>query len=195
MELINGIEVVRIGNQIWQKENLKVDKYRNGESILQITDDEEWEQRKSEGKSAFCHYNNDPLNSLIFGNLYNWWAVNDTRGLAPEGFRIPLDKDWNELVEHLGGFTLAQSKLKNTSGWKRECNGNNESGFSAVPNGQRSLGGGFDSFDNDNSYWWSLTESNIYMSSYWNLYFLDWDVNQNISYKWAGMSVRCILDN
>ncbi len=194
MELINGIEVVRIGNQIWQKENLKVDRYRNGDPIIQITDDEEWEQRKSDGIPAFCYYNNDPLSSMIFGNVYNWWAVNDKRGLAPDGFRIPSDKDWTELVEYLGGFALAQSKLKNTSGWKRECNGNNESGFSAVPNPKRYLEGRFDSFENDNSYWWSSTESNLYMSSYWNIYFLEWEVIQRTDYKDAGMCVRCILD-
>ena len=194
METINNIEIVRIGKQFWQTSNLNVDTFRNGKPISQILDDEDWEQRIANGKPAWCYYNNDPENEFKYGKLYNWWAVNDSRGLAPKGFHIPSDDEWKELINFLGGMDEAGTKMKTTSGWKKNGNGTNRSGFSAIPCGRRYLLGGFDSFENDNSYWWSSTESNTYMAWFWNLYFYDGKVINNQAYKDAGMCVRCIMD-
>ena len=191
---MNNIEVIKIGNQIWQLSNLNVDKFRNGESIEQVLDDEEWEQRTADGKPLCCYYNNDIENGIKYGKLYNWWAVNDERGLAPIGFHLPTDNEWKELIDFLGGMDNAGTMMKNTSGWKKNGNGTNSSMFSAIPNGRRYLQGGFDKFENDNSYWWSSTESNKYMAWFWNLYFYYGKVVRNQAYKDAGMCVRCIAD-
>ncbi len=193
MEYIDK-ENIMIGKQIWQNSNLTVDKFKNGDSIPQVLNDEDWEQRIKDGKPAWCYYNNNPENNLKAGKLYNWWAVNDSRGLAPEGFHVPSNNEWRELVEYLGGMDVAGTKMKSTSGWKKEGNGDNSSGFNAVPAGKRYLQGGFDTFFNDNCHWWSSTESNPYMAWYWNLYFLDGKVIMNQAYKDAGMTVRCIKD-
>ena len=88
----------------------------------------------------------------------------------------------------------AGTKMKSTTGWKRNGNGDNSSGFSAIPGGRRYLFGDFDTFENDNGYWWSSTESNNYMAWVWNLYFYDGKVVNNQAYKNAGMHVRCIKD-
>lgn len=194
MEAINNIEIVRIGRQIWQKRNLNVDTFRNGEPITKILNDEQWEQRNANGKPAWCHFDNEQKNELKFGKLYNWWAVNDQRELAPLGFHIPSDDEWMELISFSGGMDYAGNKLKSLIGWKKNGNGVDENGFSAFPNGRRYLEGSFDNFENDNSYWWSATESNKYMAWFWNLYFHDGKVVRNQAYKDAGMCVRCIAD-
>ena len=194
MEKINNIEVIKIGNQIWQTVNLNVDKFRNGDPIIEIVDDVNWEQRTENGNPYWCYYNNNFENGVNYGKLYNWWTVNDSRSLAPLGFHIPSNNEWQELIKYLGGMEHAGTKMKNISGWKNNGNGTNESIFTAKPNGRRYLEGGFDDFDNDKSYWWSSTESNQYMSWFWNLYFCDGEVLRNQAYKDAGMCVRCIAD-
>ena len=188
-----NIETIEIGNQIWQTKNLNIDKFRNGDLIPQVIDDEDWEQRTKDGKPAWCYYKNDPENGIKYGKLYNWWAIIDERGLAPEGFHIPSNEEWLELINFLGGMKSAGTKLKALSGWKKDGNGDNSSGFNAIPGGRRYLFGGFDSFYNDNCYWWSSTESNTYMAWFWNLYFYDGEVINNQAYKDAGMQVRCIV--
>lgn len=187
-------DVVKIGEQIWQTKNLEIDKFRNGDKIPQVLNDEDWEQRIKDGNPAWCYYNNDQKNGKKFGKLYNWWAVNDPRGLATEGFHIPKNDEWLKLIDFLGGMDIAGNKLKNTDGWKKNGNGDNISGFTAIPGGRRYLSGSFHDFDNDNCHWWSSSESNDYMAWYWNLYFYDGMVINNQAYKWAGMQVRCIAD-
>ena len=189
---MENINYIRIGNQIWQTKNLNVDKFQNGDPIPQVLTDEEWEQRTKDGKPAWCYYNNDPENGEKYGKLYNWWDVNDQRGLAPKGFHIPSNSEWQELINFLGGKMVAGNSLKNTSGWKNNGNGTNDSGFSALPAGKRYLFGSFESFDQ--GYWWSSTESNTYMAWFYLLYFNDGEVIENQAYKDAGMYVRCIKE-
>jgi uncharacterized protein (TIGR02145 family) len=192
MENINDIGIIKIGNEIWQTKNLNVDIFRNGDPIPQVLTDEEWEQRTKDGKPAWCYYNNDPENGDKYGKLYNWWAVNDPRGLAPKGFHIPSNSEWKKLIDFLGGMKVAGNSMKSKSGWKKNGNGSNNSGFSALPGGKRYLFGSFESFDQ--GYWWSSTESNTYMAWFYLLYFNDGEVIENQAYKDAGMYVRCIKD-
>ena len=104
----NVYKTVKIGNQWWMTENLKVIHYRNGDKIPCLTDDDEWDQ----STRAYCYYNNDTTNVEIYGRLYNWFAVNDSRKIAPEGWHVPTDEEWQELVDYLGGDTLAGGKMK-----------------------------------------------------------------------------------
>jgi uncharacterized protein (TIGR02145 family) len=96
--IVDDIETVLIGNQEWTTKNLNVSKYRNGDNIPEVKDPQKWANLKT---GAWCYYNNDPENGKIYGKLYNWYAVNDPRGLAPDGFHIPSKKEWEELRSFL----------------------------------------------------------------------------------------------
>ena len=127
-------EVV-IEKQAWMEKNLDVNKFRNGDAIALVNTEENWGKAIHDKKPAMCYYNFDIANADKYGALYNWYAVNDSRGLAPEGWRIPTDKDWENLISNLEGEKFAGPKLKSTVGWSRNGNGNNESGFNAYPSG------------------------------------------------------------
>lgn len=188
----NDIFTVKIGKQNWTIKNLDVSTFRNGDSIKEVKSNEEWEQRTAEGEPAWCYFNNDPEIGHNFGRLYNWWAVNDSRGLAPIGFHIASDAEWMELIEFLGGMMTAGTAIKNTSGWIKNGNGNNESGFSALPGGKRYIEGRFECYNE--GYWWSSTESNKFMACFYLIFFNEGEVIRNEAYKDAGMYVRCIKD-
>lgn len=108
---------VKIGTQTWMTENLNVSNFRNGDPIPEAKTNEEWESARKEGKPAWCYFENDPKNGAKYGKLYNWYAVNDSRGLAPEGWHVPSDEEWWVLNDYLGGSTLVGAKMKSTSGW------------------------------------------------------------------------------
>jgi len=113
-------ESVRIGNQEWMTRNLDVDRFRNGDLIPHIKSDEEWKKAGENGQPAWCYYDNDPENGKKYGKLYNWFTVNDPRGLAPEGWHITSQKDWTILVEFLGGYEIAGHKMKSVNDWEEE---------------------------------------------------------------------------
>ncbi|MCO5252171.1 MAG: fibrobacter succinogenes major paralogous domain-containing protein [Candidatus Kapabacteria bacterium] len=92
-------DAVIIGNQTWMTRNLDVSHYRNGDKIPQVQDPQEWDKLTT---GAWCYLHNDPKNVELYGKLYNFWAVNDPRGLAPVGWRVPSDDDWKELEMYLG---------------------------------------------------------------------------------------------
>lgn len=195
----NVYQIIRIGNQWWMAENLKVTKYRNGEWIINVTGSKSWSENLSTG--AFCYYDNDYNNAKIYGNLYNWYAVHDSRNIAPAGWHVPTDDEWQTLVDYLGGDTIAGGKMKSAgtiqdsdSLWHEPNEGaTNESGFSALPGGGRVNNGAFD-YKGYNGFWWSSTE---YSST--NVW--DRKLDSNIPYvsrnkgnKQGGRSIRCIRD-
>lgn len=137
---------VKIGNQIWKTRNLDVDKYRNGESIPQATTNEEWDNLTT---GAWCYYNDDPANGAIYGKLYNWYAVNDPRGLAPQGWHVPTDAEWIILVNASGPSPTGQMaragiylKEAGTDHWNAPNSADNRTGFTALPGGSRGLPNG-----------------------------------------------------
>ena len=107
----NTYHYVTIGTQVWMVENLKTTKYRNGESISNVTANASWNNATS---GAFCYYNNDPINKDVYGLLYNWHAVSDFRNIAPTGWHIPNDAEFNTLRTYVGGEGAAGAKLKET---------------------------------------------------------------------------------
>ena len=196
-------ECVRIGNQEWMTRNLDVDRFRNGDLIPHVESDEEWKEAGENKQPAWCYYNNDPGNGKKYGKLYNWYAVNDPRGLAPEGWHVPSDDEWTILVEFLGE-DVAGYKMKSVEGWNdwkdkygqiRNGNGANLSEFNGLPGGYRFLNGNFTNIRSYFAFFWSSTESNI--NSAWNcfLYFSSGSVSRfRTSYKSVGASVRCLRD-
>jgi uncharacterized protein (TIGR02145 family) len=185
---------VKIGNQIWMAENLNVSKFRNGDPILEAKSNEEWVEAGFKEKPAWCYYNNDPTNESRYGKLYNYYAVIDPRGLAPDGWRIPTEFDFNTLDNYLTENT-AGKKMKNTSGWSNNGNGTNESGFSALPGGYRQAQNGFFFNLYESGGWWSITDLgfNTLSSGYHGL---GGNRDDGFSYVgvWLGegVSVRCI---
>jgi uncharacterized protein (TIGR02145 family) len=183
-------KTVKIGNQIWMTENLNVDRFRNGDLIPEAKTATEWELAGKNEQPAWCYFDNNPLNGEKYGKLYNWYAVNDTRGLAPEGFHIPSDTEWTVLTMYLGGETKAGYKMKSKSGEKKQ-NRTNSIGFSGLPGGFRFDNGTFFDFG-FSGYWWSSTERSPLYAWTQVLYFTYGSVYMKYELKERGFSVRCL---
>jgi len=180
---------VLIGAQYWMEKNLEVTTYRNGDPIPYVTDATAWAALTT---GAWCYYNNDPSN----GKLYNWYAVNDPRGLAPTGWHVPTDDEWTTLSTTLGGDAVAGGKMKvaGTTRWTAPNTGaDNSSGFAGLPGGYRFYVGTFTSVGY-NGYWWSSTENSTTNAWFRNLYFNDGNIFRNYFNKPYGFSVRCLRD-
>jgi len=186
-------ETVTIGNQVWMKKNLDVDHYRDGTPIPQITDAYQW-MLLSEG--ACCYYNNDTSKKAIYGRLYNWYAVSDSRGLAPKGWHIPSLEEWTTLINYLGGESVAGGKLKEAGivHWQSPNTGaTNEGGFTGLPSGFRQYEGTFYGLGYSTSWWTSTGLGPGYAYSI----FLDKQstvVLRNGDNTVMGFPVRCIKD-
>lgn len=185
------IKEVTIGNQIWMSENLNVDKFRNGDPIPQAKTKEEWLEAGKNKTPAWCYYDNDPAKGALYGKLYNWYAVNDPRGLAPDGWSVPNINDWTQLADLFGGSRSAGSALKSRSGWANSGNGTNASGFNALPGGYRGFNGEFSDIDH-HSNWWSSTESGENFASFRSLGFISSGIGEVEANKLVGLYVRCI---
>ncbi len=184
---------VKIGNQVWMLENLDVENFLNGDLIPQAKTAEEWENAGKNNEPAWCYYDNDGSNGAKYGKLYNWYAVNDPRGLAPEGYHIPSNTELTELTDSLGHENVAGTKMKSTSGWYESANGNNSSGFSALPGGYRYINGSFSDLGKVGN-WWSSSEGDMSNAISRFLNYYNADVFNYNSDKMNGFSVRCLKD-
>ena len=207
-QFVADMPSVTICNQIWTTLNLDVSAYRDGTLIPQVQDPTQWANLTT---GAWCYYNNDPANGPIYGKLYNWYAVAGVydaasaanpalrKKLAPTGWHVPTDVEWTQLINCLGGQSVAGGKMKTTgtiqSGtglWAYSNLGaTNESGFSGLPGGTRSTNG----TDNNISYygnWWSSLESST--TNAWCQFLTCFNGNSNSysNFKYFGFSVRCI---
>ena len=182
-------KTVKIGAQTWMAENLDVSTYRNGDTIPQVQDAKEWSNLKT---GAWCYYEGKPESGNGYGKIYNWYAVNDPRGLAPEGWHIPSDAEWSKLATFLGGNLGTSGKIKSVKGWIKAGNGTNETGFNAIPAGTRSIE--LFLFAGRYGYWWTSTEFDSY--SAWNrfLSYNNDDIGRSTGWKQFGNAVRCIKD-
>ena len=189
----NIYSTVKIGNQWWLKKNLEVTHYRNGDAIPNVTDDSTWANLTT---GAYCSYDNDPANAETCGYLYNWYAVNDPRGLAPEGWHVASDSEWVELIDRLGGNEVAGGKLKSTGTtlWEApNTDATNMSAFSALPGGGRGRSGNFGQMGRQNLFWTSTERS---PSSAWGraMFYNNSGVGRGDSPYRRGQSVRCVRD-
>ncbi|MBM3424517.1 MAG: hypothetical protein FJY06_03360 [Bacteroidetes bacterium] len=184
---------ITIGPQVWMKENLNVSTFRNGDPIPEAKTDEEWIRAGEAQQPAWCYYNNDPANGAKYGKMYNWFAVNDPRGLAPKGYHIPSDQEWSDFTAYLGD-TLAGIAMKSTNGWNENGNGTNTSGFSGLPGGYRGYDGSFNAIG-EAGFWWSSTEDDAdYVWGRTLGYDVGTVVRDNYGGKEEGFSVRCLRD-
>lgn len=193
----NVYKTITIGSQTWMAENLRTTKYRNGEAIPEVTDSTLWKDLSS---GAYCNYENTKNIDTIASNgrLYNWFAIKDSRQIAPEGWHVPTFEEWIVLETYLGGDTIAGGKLKEsgTQHWRvPNVGGTNETGFTALPGGYRMKFGNFYSIG-AYGYWWTATESATNTD-------LAWHRHLSHSYimvggcecgKGDGYSIRCVKD-
>lgn len=188
------IKSVKIGRQVWTRENLNVSTFRNGDPIFEAKSDSDWAKAAKEHKPAWCYYNNTPDNGIKYGKLYNWYAINDRRGLAPKGWHIPTYKNLTHLINYLGKKYQLGEKMKSTTGWKDNGNGDNSSGFSAFPGGYRWAYGAFDAIGKYSYFWLSREYLNKHTNLGWR-YSFDYnnsDIHTYSADKGCGFSVRCI---
>ncbi len=183
---------VHICCSIWMSKNLDVDHYRNGDTIAHVTNAAEWAALTT---GAYCYYNNDSTTyAAIYGKLYNWYAVNDPRGLAPEGWHVPTDFEWTYNVDCLGGASVAGGFMKEfgTDHWTSPNTGaTNVSEFNGLPGGFRNYSGTFGNIGNGGS-WWSSTQTELDFALWRFLNFNNDDVARSDDFKGSGFSVRCL---
>jgi uncharacterized protein (TIGR02145 family) len=194
VHLVNAQGDVKIGTQIWTSKNLDVSTFRNGEAIPEVKSKEEWAKAYKNKTAAFWYYDYDSKNGKVYGKLYNWYAVNDPRGLAPKGYHIPSDAEWYILTDFLGGRDIAGKKMKSKDGWSNGGNGDNSSGFNGLPGGYCSRNGYFYDITEYGDFW---SSSESYTKNFaWNRYLFNnsTKVNRNDYYKYYGLSVRCLRD-
>ncbi len=189
------IETVVIGNQEWTKRNLDVSKYRNGDVIPEVKDPNEWAKLTT---GAWCYHDNDSKNGVIYGKLYNWYAVTDSRGLAPEGFHVPSDDEWKTLNDYIDSEKIKGVKKKILREKHQYVDGDKiESRFKGLPGGARLIedfGCYFSSIGFDGA-WWSSSENVTKSDLYNTLNYYFWGVANDYSFnKQFGFSVRCIKD-
>jgi uncharacterized protein (TIGR02145 family) len=170
----NVYQTITIGNQLWMAENLRVTRYRNGEPISHVPDTAAWAACTT---GAYCHYNNDTSYIPDYGRLYNWYAINDSRNIAPEGWHVPTNEEIAALVTWLQTDTASAAifKVKGLAGYRHATDGS----FHTLA---------------FNGYWWSATRS-------FEIY--DWsprlftgfaDVQRNDYEARYGLAVRCVKD-
>ena len=187
----NVYQTIKVGGLIWTKENLKTIRYNDGTQIPYINNSSTWSSLASPG---YCYYNNDPgTYKDTYGSLYNWYAVK-TGKLCPAGWHVPSDKDWQVLIDSLGGDTYASGKLKETGTlhWNSPNSGaTNSSYFTALPGGYRGYNGSYYYIGNL-SYFWSTSPEIDYNALSIALRYNNVNVIKTIEPKKEGYSIRCV---
>ena len=177
---------IKIAPQTWCLKNLDVSTYRNGDDIPQVQDAAKWANLKT---GAWCYYENESDNGIVYGKLYNWYAVNDPRGLAPIDYYIPSGDDWTALTNSIMAKENFKGKqMKSKSGWENNGNGNNSSGFAGLPGGFRDSTGDFKDIGAKGR-WWSSDGSMSY-----SLFANDGNVHLQLDKMTIGLSVCCLRD-
>ena len=185
-----------ICSQQWMDKNLDVTTYRNGDLIPYVTDPTAWAALTT---GAWSYYNNDPSTNATYGKLYNWYAVNDPRGLAPVGWHIPTDAEWTTLEPCLNaivptGNVGGKMKVTGTTTWQSPNTGaTNSSGFAGLPGGGREGNGTF-LYVTYSGYWWSSTEGSSTSAWARGLEYDTGNIGMDNASKREGLSVRCLRD-
>ncbi len=188
----NTYNTVQIGSQIWMKENLKTTRYRNGAAITTGLNNYVWQNPNE----AYAVYDSNYANNTIYGKLYNWHAVTDSRNLCPTGWHIPSNNEWTTLIDTLGGASVAGGKMKSqgTQYWNTpNQDATNESGFTALPGGARFEDGTYSSIKGQ-AYFWSSTAIDVTNAKFYGMESLSGTISSYDGMKIRGQSVRCIKD-
>lgn len=193
--IIGGYDIpfIEIGEQVWMIQNLSVEKFRNGDTIREVSSKQEWLKSGEQNEPAFCYYKNLQSNGRQYGKLYNWYAVNDPRGLAPQGWKIPSQKDWEILVENLGELNSYKNLPDfGTINYGANFKKNRVLDLLSIFGGGRSSKYDFVYFDSI-GFWWSSTEISKDVAG-----LIFHNKNENLidpsafSRKNEGFSVKCL---
>ncbi len=188
----NSYPVVQIGAMQWMGKNLDVVHYRNGDAIPEVKDPNEWATLTT---GAWCYNDNKPDNGATYGKLYNWYAVADPRGLAPNGWHVATDAEWSALCDQLDGAENAGGALKSKGTWKGSGEGVvNKSGFAALPAGARRDTDGEFMLPGEYSRLWTSTELTPISAWGRSLGYFDAALRKGKASKKTGFSVRCVKD-
>lgn len=194
----SSIESTKIGAQVWMVKNLEVASFQNGDPIPQAKTAKDWVKANEAKQPAWCYYKNNPANGNPGGKLYNWYAVNDSRGIAPEGWRVASKEDWDILLDTIArknntNNDISAPRIMSEQGWKDGRNGINDTGFTAIPVGTRQPDGSFLGRSESTS-WWTSSVSGPGDAHYTGLFYED----RTIWTEWGafgnGFSVRCVKD-
>jgi uncharacterized protein (TIGR02145 family) len=190
-----SFKTVKIGSQTWMSENLNVATFRNGDKIQEVSSAAAWIKAYEDKKPAWCYYGFKATNGRKYGKLYNWFAVQDKRGLAPNGWQVSTSEDWAELARFTGAEQSAAKQLRSKSDWKRNGNGTDSVGFNGLPGGSVNAYGMFGDIGFWGSWWcYSDTETKLITGKY--LKFDSDRIEDYASYlKTDGLSVRCVRKN
>ena len=201
-------ETVQIGDQCWFAENLQSGNYADGVMIPSNLNSSDWESttmgaRAIYGEGLSPCFDNSPEGDACedqywslnqYGQLYNWYAVNDSRGLCPNGWHVPTDNEWALMTSHLGSSYEAGSMIKTTYGWHSGGNGTNSSGFSGLPGGMRGETGDF-GLAGLYGVWWSSSQATLSHAWYREVNYGNGQVFRSNHTVRRGYSVRCIKDS
>ncbi|NTW82676.1 MAG: hypothetical protein HGB36_04825 [Chlorobiaceae bacterium] len=182
---------VKLGSHIWTAENLDVSHYRNGDPVPEVKDPDAWSKLTT---GAWCWYGNSSENGKIYGKLYNWYAVSDPRGLAPEGWHVAADAEWSSLSETLGGDGVSGGRIKTCCLWKEKDGSAGKSGFDLPPGGARRDTDGAFVLQGEYSRLWSSTESNSEKAWGRAVGYFDQVMRRGEASKRLGFAVRCVKD-
>ncbi|MEO8587750.1 MAG: fibrobacter succinogenes major paralogous domain-containing protein [Flavobacteriales bacterium] len=200
----NIYSTIHIGSQRWMAGNLRTSHYSNGDPIPYVPDGTEWTSLTT---GAWSNYDCDAAYDVLYGKLYNWYTVSDSRNVCPAGWHVPTDADWMEMEQVLG---VTVSDLDNTgsrgvaanAGGQMKADGlwnspntgaTDSSGYSAFPSGQRSLGGIFNNIGTK-GHWWSISEYDTDMGWLRELSYNNAGIYRLYNYKTLGLSIRCVED-
>jgi uncharacterized protein (TIGR02145 family) len=189
----NVYRTVKINNQWWMAENLRVTHYRNGNVIPLVSDSAAWTALTS---GAYCNPNHDAAEVDVYGRLYNWYAVNNADSIAPTGWHVATDAEWQALIDYCGGDAVAGGKLKEagTIHWiTPNLGATNESGFSGLPAGFRYENGSYYGFEAHGNFW-TATAGGGNTAWYRYLHCTITEVIHFSYYMGAAFSVRCVRD-
>jgi len=185
----NDYSVVTIGSQTWMAENLRTTMFSDGMAIPNVSGFNDWSSLVT---PAYCWYDTNQVLYQAYGLLYNWYAV-ETNKICPEGWHVPSNSEWSELINYLSPQTTAGGKLKETgtTHWNTPNTGaTNETGFSALPGGYRYGTGAFINIGNY-GWWWASSSISDYGHDV-NLIYNGQEVTTGASYKKTGLSIRCV---
>jgi uncharacterized protein (TIGR02145 family) len=195
----NTYTSIIINGQEWMQKNLTVTKYRNGDPIPTGLDNATWSSTTS---GAYAIYNNDPANNIMYGKLYNWYVVNDSRGVCPTGWHVPSDLEWSAFINYLdpnanGGDVWPNTsggKIKATTGWNSPNVGaTNVSAYSGLPGGSRYQNGSYNVIGGE-GFWWTSTENDSIYAWFRTVSYLNSNVYRFKNPKQNGYNVRCVRD-
>ena len=183
----NVYPIVQFGTQVWMAANLRTTRYRNNSNIDNVTNATTWSGLT---RGAWAHYDNNSANETVYGKLYNWHAVADSRNICPTGWHVPSDAEWTVLSTFLG--TDVGFKMKATTGWGTG-NGSNASGFTGLPGSDRGTDGLFGGVGGGGLFWSSSEDRSDY-AWFRGLGRDDRDLGRGVTSNRFGFSVRCVRD-